>query len=97
MVRARWGLGQATIPNMIHLLEAHGVRVFSLASECAAVGTFSTHRGGCPLVLLNVGKSGERIRFDSAHELGHLVLHSEHRSRTAPMPSRRPIASPPRS
>jgi len=84
MVRARWGLGQAPIPNMIHLLEAHGVRVYSLAAECAAVDAFSTYRGDCPLVVLNVGKSGERIRFDSAHELGHLVLHSEHREPHGP-------------
>ncbi|MCW6004613.1 XRE family transcriptional regulator [Micromonospora sp. CPCC 205371] len=84
MVRARWGLGNAPIPNMIHLLEAHGVRVYSLAADCVDVDAFSTHRGGCPLVLLNVGKSAERIRFDSAHELGHLVLHSEHREPHGP-------------
>jgi Zn-dependent peptidase ImmA (M78 family) len=66
---------------MIHLVEAYGVRVYSLASECSAVDAFSTHRGRCPLTLLNVDKrkTGERIRFDTAHELGHLVLHSEHR------------------
>jgi Zn-dependent peptidase ImmA (M78 family) len=28
-------------------------------------------------VFLNVGTSGERGRFDAAHELGHLVLHGE--------------------
>jgi Zn-dependent peptidase ImmA (M78 family) len=32
-----------------------------------------------PYVLLNTTKSGERGRFDAAHELGHLVLHSDHR------------------
>ncbi|MEU8076029.1 XRE family transcriptional regulator [Catellatospora citrea] len=84
MVRARWGLGQAPIANMIHLLEAHGVRVYSLAAECADVDAFSTYRGKDPLVLLDVSKSGERIRFDSAHELGHLVLHSEHREPHGP-------------
>jgi Zn-dependent peptidase ImmA (M78 family)/transcriptional regulator with XRE-family HTH domain len=84
MVRARWGLGQAPVPNMIHLVEAHGVRVYSLASECSAVDAFSTHRGRCPLTLLNVDKTGERIRFDTAHELGHLVLHSEHREPHGP-------------
>ncbi|HEY7488499.1 MAG TPA: XRE family transcriptional regulator [Streptosporangiaceae bacterium] len=75
-VRARWGLGAAPVPNMVHLLEAHGVRVFSLP-ECAEVDAFSTVWDGTPYVFLNVGKSGERGRFDAAHELGHLVLHSE--------------------
>jgi len=84
MVRARWGQGQAPIPNMIHLLEANGVRVYSLATECTDVDAFSTYRGKHPLVLLDVLKSAERVRFDAAHELGHLVLHSEHREPHGP-------------
>src|SRR4051794_7635375 len=75
-VRARWGLGVAPVPNMVHLLEAHGIRVFSLR-ECAEVDAFSTVWEGTPYVFLNVGTSGERGRFDAAHELGHLVLHGE--------------------
>ncbi|MEV0144943.1 MULTISPECIES: XRE family transcriptional regulator [unclassified Nonomuraea] len=80
LLRARWGLGEAPAPNMIHLLEAHGVRVFSLATDCASVDAFSLRHGGKqPFVFLNTHKSGERGRFDAAHELGHLVLHVEHR------------------
>lgn len=78
-VRARWGLGLKTIGNMIHLLEAHGVRVFSLAEECAEVDAFSLYWHGTPFCFFNTMKSGERGRFDAAHELGHLVLHTEHR------------------
>jgi transcriptional regulator with XRE-family HTH domain len=40
-VRAMWGLGEAPAPNMVHLLEAHGVRVYSLAMDYASVDTFS--------------------------------------------------------
>jgi Zn-dependent peptidase ImmA (M78 family) len=76
-VRARWGLGAAPVPNMVHLLEAHGIRVFSLR-ECAEVDAFSTVWAGTPYVFLHVAKTGERGRFDAAHELGHLVLHGEH-------------------
>jgi Zn-dependent peptidase ImmA (M78 family)/DNA-binding XRE family transcriptional regulator len=79
VVRARWGLGVAPLGHLVRLLEAHGVRVFSLAAECAEVDAFSFVWRGCPYVLLNTGKTGERGRFDAAHELGHLVLHSEHR------------------
>jgi Zn-dependent peptidase ImmA (M78 family)/DNA-binding XRE family transcriptional regulator len=79
VVRARWGLGRAPVSNMIHLLESRGVRVFSLAEECAAVDAFSLYWHGTPFAFLNTMKSGERGRFDGAHELGHLVLHSDER------------------
>lgn len=79
VVRARWGLGNAPVPNMIHLLEAHGVHVFSLAQECIEVDAFSLWRKGTPFIFLNTLKTAERSRFDAAHELGHLVLHSEDR------------------
>ena len=74
-VRGEWGLGERPIRNMVHLLEAHGVRVFSLVEECAAIDAFSFWRGDLPYVCLNTIKSAERSRMDTAHELGHLVLH----------------------
>lgn len=78
VVRERWGLGVAPIPNLVHLLEAHGVRVFSLATDVAAVDAFSFYRAdGVPFALVNTSKSGERQRFDLAHELGHLTMHCE--------------------
>ncbi|MGY1456871.1 helix-turn-helix domain-containing protein [Streptomyces sp. SS8] len=83
-VRADWGLGEAPAPNMVHLLEAHGVRVFSLAPDCLDADAFSTIRHGTPYVLLNTRKTGERGRFDAAHELGHLVLHSGYHSPRGP-------------
>ncbi|MEU2447621.1 XRE family transcriptional regulator [Streptomyces althioticus] len=77
LVRARWGLGNAPIPNAVHLLEAHGVRVFSLSRDCPEVDAFSFWDRGVPFVLLSTEKTAERGRFDAAHELGHLVLHGE--------------------
>ncbi|GHA63031.1 transcriptional regulator [Streptomyces tendae] len=80
MVRSRWGLGQAPISNMVHLLESKGVRVFSLAPEYAEIDAFSFWHDGSPFVFLNTLKSAERSRFDAAHELGHLVMHGPVRS-----------------
>src|SRR6202035_5431069 len=40
-LRAAWGLGDDPTPNVIHLLESHGVRVFSLTDDCAALDSFS--------------------------------------------------------
>jgi Zn-dependent peptidase ImmA (M78 family) len=68
-------MGERRAPNMVHLLEAHGVRVFSLVQECAEVDAFSFWRRGVPYVFLNSMKTAERSRMDAAHELGHLVLH----------------------
>jgi len=77
-VRREWGLGELPISNMVHLLEAHGVRVFSLVEECADVDAFSFWRDGVPFIFLNTMKTAERSRMDAAHELGHLVLHAAH-------------------
>lgn len=74
-LRAYWGLGDRPIGNMIDLLEAKGVRVYSLTEETVRVDAFSCWRGGVPYVFLNTLKSSEHSRFDAAHELGHLCYH----------------------
>ena len=74
-VRGEWGLGERPVRNVIHLLEAHGLRVFSLTEDTAEMDGFSFWRAATPYVFLNTMKSGERSRMDAAHELGHLVLH----------------------
>jgi Zn-dependent peptidase ImmA (M78 family)/transcriptional regulator with XRE-family HTH domain len=84
MVRSVWNLGDAAAPNMVHLLEAHGVRVFSLDTEHQDVDAFSFWRDSVPYVFLNTAKSGERGRFDAAHELGHLVMHGHERPSIGP-------------
>ncbi len=74
-IRASWKIGERPLGNLVHLLESHGVRVFSLVEECHEVDAFSCWFQGSPFVFLNTMKSAERSRFDAAHELGHLVLH----------------------
>lgn len=75
MLRRLWGLGELPIKNMIHLLEANGVRVFSLSIDTIQLDAFSMWHTETPFVFLNTKKSCEHSRFDAAHELGHLVLH----------------------
>ncbi|UJB44483.1 helix-turn-helix domain-containing protein [Streptomyces sp. A1-5] len=76
MVRTRWGLGHAPAPNMVHLLEARGVRMFSLPPDSLEVDAFAVWRGNVPFIFLNTLKTVERSRFDAAHELGHLIMHA---------------------
>jgi Zn-dependent peptidase ImmA (M78 family)/transcriptional regulator with XRE-family HTH domain len=75
IIRTEWGLGSQSISHVIGLLEKHGVRVFTLDEETLAVDAFSFWKDGTPYIFLNTKKSGERSRFDAAHELGHLLLH----------------------
>ncbi|MBQ8635194.1 XRE family transcriptional regulator [bacterium] len=74
-LRQIWLLGEKPIPNMIHLLESKGIRVYFIAEDYKNVDAFSIWDDGTPFILLNTFKSAERSRFDAAHELGHLVLH----------------------
>jgi Zn-dependent peptidase ImmA (M78 family)/DNA-binding XRE family transcriptional regulator len=74
-VRRAWGFGELPVKNMVHVLEARGVRVYSLAIDATEVDAFSMWRQHRPFVFLNTLKSAEHGRFDAAHELGHLVLH----------------------
>lgn len=74
-LRSAWALGTDPLPNLIHLMEAHGVRVYSLTDDCKELDGFSFWYDGAPYVFLTHHKSPERGRWDGAHELGHLVLH----------------------
>jgi Zn-dependent peptidase ImmA (M78 family) len=74
-IRAAWGIGEKPIANMVNLLEAHGVRVFSLVEETRHLDAYSFWRNEKPYVFLNTLKTAEHSRFDAAHELGHLVMH----------------------
>ncbi len=84
VVRARWGMGERPIANMLHLLEAHGVRIYSLTAENNELDAYSLYWHRQPFIFLSTTKSGERGRFDAAHELGHLVLHGEYQTLNRP-------------
>lgn len=79
-VRSAWGLGDAPISNLLHLLEASGVRVLALAADYREVDAFSFWHedSGTPFICVGTHKTPERSVFDLAHELGHLVLHRDH-------------------
>lgn len=77
--RRAMGVGPGPVPNMVRLLEAHGVAVVRLdEQELRRVDAFCHQQGHRPVVLLNPGKQDKaRSRFDAAHELGHLVMHPD--------------------
>lgn len=75
MLRKTWGMDLNPAQNMVHLMEANGIRVYSLADQTADADALSFWNDDVPFISLNTMKSGERGRFDAAHELGHIVLH----------------------
>lgn len=73
--RRAWGLGLGPISNMIKLLESIGCIVVNLVDADERIDAFSIYTGR-PLIIRNTSKpSPGRLRFDFAHELGHLIMH----------------------
>lgn len=77
-VRRRWAVPDGPIANMVRLLEAHGIVVARLMSNGRRLDAFSRWFGDRPVIVLWADKSDKaRSRFDAAHELGHLVMHTD--------------------
>lgn len=75
LLRQHWGLGDRPIGNVLKLFEAKGIRALSLSEDTHNVDAYSFWHGESPYIFLNQEKTAERSIFDSAHELGHLVMH----------------------
>lgn len=75
-VRKTWGLGIGPIPDMVALLESHGVVCVTWPVESARVDAIASWpQGEVPVVLMRGDAPMDRVRFTLAHELGHGVLH----------------------
>lgn len=74
-VRERWGLGFDPIPDLVDLLEEHGVRVFMVEIEDGeGFDGLAADVDNVPVIVVGKNWSGDRQRFTLAHELGHLML-----------------------
>ncbi|MGI9000886.1 MAG: ImmA/IrrE family metallo-endopeptidase [Pseudonocardia sp.] len=82
-LRRYWSIGKGPLRHLVRTMELHGVVVsvlpFSGADEAARVDAFSTSRLPRPLVILTPDRANDvyRHRFTAAHELGHLLLHTD--------------------
>jgi Zn-dependent peptidase ImmA (M78 family)/transcriptional regulator with XRE-family HTH domain len=77
-VRRAWGLGTGPLANVVGLLEREGVIVVEATGHSERLDAFSAWVGSRPVVFLATDKqSASRRRFDTAHELGHLVMHAD--------------------
>lgn len=77
-IREQWSIEAGPIRHLIRLLENHGVLVVFSPEQAASVDAFSFGSRIRPVVILNpIKRDYYRQRFDVAHELGHLVMHSD--------------------
>ena len=79
-VRKAWDVGNGPIKDLQYLLENHGILVTGFPSEADKIDAFSQRTivegNAVYLIAVVLGQRPEgRIRFDMAHELGHIVLH----------------------
>ncbi|MGH3766386.1 MAG: helix-turn-helix domain-containing protein [Pseudonocardiaceae bacterium] len=78
LVRKQWGIEAGPAGHLVRLLENHGVLVVFSPLQTASVDAYSFDSRLRPVVILNpIKRDYYRQRFDVAHELGHLVMHSD--------------------
>lgn len=74
--RKAWGLGNRPISKLGELMEAKGIRLCTAAFGDVRFDAFSCVMAGRPFIFLgNEKQDRARTRFDSSHELGHLIMH----------------------
>ncbi|MGC8116068.1 helix-turn-helix domain-containing protein [Metapseudomonas otitidis] len=73
--RKHWGLGLGPISNVTLLLEKSGIFIgqFNMDKQVQA---FSNWRGNLAYIVTEKQNSNARHRFNLAHELGHLIMHT---------------------
>lgn len=79
-LRRFWGLGDGPISNVTLLLENNGTIVSRIELGADTLDAFSgwSPADGRPYVFQGADKeSAVRSRYDTAHEVGHLILHRD--------------------
>lgn len=88
-VRAYWRMGNGPIANMVLLLENQGAILARdrLGADSLDGLSYLAPEENRPYVVIGTDKgSPARWRFDAAHELGHIVLHSQVKSEVLQRP-----------
>lgn len=80
-VRKYWGIGKGPIDNLQYILESNGIIVTGFRDVSSDIDAFSQQidvngRKVYIIALVIGSKPIERLRFDMAHELGHILMHA---------------------
>jgi Zn-dependent peptidase ImmA (M78 family) len=78
LVRYRWRLPLGPIPNLVRAVEAAGGLVVRSSFGTRKLDAVSLWpRGSRPVFFINEEMPAERVRYSLAHEIGHVVMHTE--------------------
>lgn len=73
-IREYWKISRGRIDNITKLIEDNGIVVIPMdLGKLDGLSVFS--ESGVPVIFVNKFMSGDRHRFNLAHELGHLIMH----------------------
>lgn len=75
LLRMQWRLPIGPVRNLVGWVEAAGCLVVSEDFGTPRVDGLSQWAGPHPVMLINMARPVDRLRWTIAHELGHLVLH----------------------
>lgn len=76
LVRAQWRMPMGPVVNLTRWMEAAGCLVFEEDFGTQRIDGLSQWVDDHPIILINANAAPDRKRLTKAHELGHLVLHS---------------------
>jgi len=78
-LREAWKLGLDPIENMVQLLEDKGIKIglVEASGNFDACTFLANVDGNIPVIVVRKGIPGDRMRFNIAHELGHLLLEAQ--------------------
>lgn len=77
-VRAEWNVRRGPLPDIIEKVEESGILISRIHVRAEKVDAFSqwSDRFGIPFIMLSRDKaSAARQRFDTVHELAHILFH----------------------
>lgn len=75
-LRRHWGMRDGPIDDLTGLLESKGIVIARFSMNAEQLDAFSIWSTEAPIAVENTDRTNAvRMRFDLAHELGHLVLH----------------------
>ena len=74
-LREAWELGSNPISNLVEMLELRGIKIILIEDVDEFDGFAAYSSEGIPIVAVNThGRSIERVRFTTIHELAHILL-----------------------
>lgn len=77
-LRLHWKIPSGPIDNLVELLEDHGLIIVYTENYEKLDGMAIPDEENIPIIYLNKNKPPDRQRFTLAHELGHIVMHSDY-------------------